>query len=286
VAGAARRHVLPERRSQARVRVFREAAPRPAIHPPLTPATYTTLLAAVAMWSLPAGRRGRRPPWEVANRRLGPGRSSVGLPPAWSAGTCSTIRCSRAQDHRPLGQTRPHAPGTALTAQTSSCRGMRRHASSPQSVDDPLAADRRSPYSSKQLTAQGGHPIARSHSGSSRRPTWAKRKPSARALEDARLTERIREIHRENRRVYGSPRIHAELRMADGVRVARKRVERLMRQAGISGMVARKRGRTTIRVPGVRASPDHPVSTEPGALHCGCERAVECSNVPWSGPTR
>ena len=35
--------------------------------------------------------------------------------------------------------------------------------------------------------------------------------------------------------------------MADGVRVARKRVERLMREAGISGMVARKRGRTTIR---------------------------------------
>jgi putative transposase len=33
--------------------------------------------------------------------------------------------------------------------------------------------------------------------------------------------------------------------MADGERVARKRVERLMRQAGISGLLARKRGRTT-----------------------------------------
>jgi putative transposase len=85
---------------------------------------------------------------------------------------------------------------------------------------------------------------------------WAKRKPSARALEDERLTERIAEIHRENRKVYGSPRIHAELRMADGVRVARKRVERLMRQADITGMVARKRGRTTIRVPGVRVCED------------------------------
>ena len=48
------------------------------------------------------------------------------------------------------------------------------------------------------------------------------------------LTGRIREIHRENRKVYGSPRIHAELRMGDGVMVARKRVQRLMRQAGIS----------------------------------------------------
>ena len=85
---------------------------------------------------------------------------------------------------------------------------------------------------------------------------WPRRPPSARALEDERLTERIREIHRANRRVYGSPRIHAELRMADGVRVGRKRVERLMRQAGITGMVASKRGRTTIRVPGVRVCED------------------------------
>ena len=44
--------------------------------------------------------------------------------------------------------------------------------------------------------------------------------------------------------------------MADGVRVGRKRVERLMRQAGITGMVGRKRGRTTIRVPGVRVCED------------------------------
>ena len=85
---------------------------------------------------------------------------------------------------------------------------------------------------------------------------WARRAPSSRALEDARLTERIREIHRLNRKVYGSPRIHAELRLADGLSIGRKRVERLMRQAGITGMVARKRGRTTIRVPGVRVCED------------------------------
>jgi len=81
---------------------------------------------------------------------------------------------------------------------------------------------------------------------------WARREPSLRAREDARLTERIREIHRENRKVYGSPRIHAELPMTDGTRVARRRVERLMRPAGISGLVRRRRGRTTISVPGVR----------------------------------
>ena len=59
-----------------------------------------------------------------------------------------------------------------------------------------------------------------------------------------------------NRGVYGSPRIHAELAMAHGIRVGRKRVERLMREAKISGMVRRKRGRTTISVPGVRVADD------------------------------
>jgi putative transposase len=85
---------------------------------------------------------------------------------------------------------------------------------------------------------------------------WERRPPSQRSLEDAFLTERIREIHRANRGVYGAPRIHAELRMAQGIGVSRKRVERLMREAGISGLAPRKRGRTTIRVPGVRVADD------------------------------
>src|SRR4051794_13887578 len=85
---------------------------------------------------------------------------------------------------------------------------------------------------------------------------WQTREPSARQVEDERLLERIRAIHAENRCVYGSPRIHAELALADGERVGRKRVERLMRQAGISGLIARKRGKTTVRVPGVRVCED------------------------------
>jgi putative transposase len=85
---------------------------------------------------------------------------------------------------------------------------------------------------------------------------WERRKPSARTREDERLTERIAVIHTANRKVYGSPRIHAELRLADGERVGRKRIERLMRKAGLSGLVARKRGRTTVRVPGVRVCDD------------------------------
>jgi putative transposase len=85
---------------------------------------------------------------------------------------------------------------------------------------------------------------------------WATGAPSDRALTDAWLLEKIKEIWEENRKVYGAPRIHAELRMAHGINVSRKRVERLMRQAGISGLQVRKRGRTTIRVPGVRVADD------------------------------
>ncbi len=85
---------------------------------------------------------------------------------------------------------------------------------------------------------------------------WERRPPSDRALTDAWLTEKIKQIHEASRRVYGAPRIHAELRMGHGIRVGRKRVERLMRAADISGLAPRKRGRTTIRVAGVRVADD------------------------------
>jgi putative transposase len=85
---------------------------------------------------------------------------------------------------------------------------------------------------------------------------WERRPPSDRSLQDAWLLEQIKQIHETNRRVYGAPRIHAELRLGRGIRVGRKRVERLMKSAGVSGLVAKKYGRTTIRVPGVRVADD------------------------------
>jgi putative transposase len=85
---------------------------------------------------------------------------------------------------------------------------------------------------------------------------WAAREPSPRAAADAGLTGRIAEIHKDSLKTYGSPRVHAELRLEDGVRVGRKRVERLMRAAGLSGQIRRRRGKTTIRVQGVRTAPD------------------------------
>jgi putative transposase len=85
---------------------------------------------------------------------------------------------------------------------------------------------------------------------------WERRAPSDRALSDAWLTEKIRQIHAASDGTYGARRVHAELRLEHGVRVGRKRVERLMKAAGISGVVARKRRRTTVRLPGVRIAPD------------------------------
>ncbi len=84
---------------------------------------------------------------------------------------------------------------------------------------------------------------------------WERRGPSDRVLSDACLIERIREIHRKSRGTYGAPRVHAELRR-QGVRVGRKRVERLMRADGLSGLHSRRRRTTTIRVPGVRVASD------------------------------
>jgi putative transposase len=84
---------------------------------------------------------------------------------------------------------------------------------------------------------------------------WKDRPASARQRRDAELIERIGAIHVESKGTYGWPRIHAELRHR-GVRASRKRVARLMRQAGLSGMVRRRKGKTTIRVPGIATAPD------------------------------
>jgi putative transposase len=84
---------------------------------------------------------------------------------------------------------------------------------------------------------------------------WLKRPASQRQLADARLSEQITQIHRDSRGTYGAPRVHAELRFR-GIHVSRKRVERLMHKAGLSGLIRRKRGRTTIGVPGVRVAGD------------------------------
>ena len=65
---------------------------------------------------------------------------------------------------------------------------------------------------------------------------WRRRPKSERAQQDEELTRQIHHIYAQNRRVYGAPRIHAELH-AQEVRCSRKRVARLMRLAGLKGKV-------------------------------------------------
>jgi putative transposase len=77
---------------------------------------------------------------------------------------------------------------------------------------------------------------------------WRKRRPSARAVSDAALTERIRAAFEIGRGTYGSPRVHAELSAA-GHACGRKRVARLMRAAGLRGVSRRRFVVTTMRDP-------------------------------------
>lgn len=72
--------------------------------------------------------------------------------------------------------------------------------------------------------------------------------PSAREARDVELLAAIRRIHADSGGVYGSPRVHAQLRRA-GQAVSRARVERLMREAGITGVAPARKLRTTIPNP-------------------------------------
>ena len=65
----------------------------------------------------------------------------------------------------------------------------------------------------------------------------------------------IQAIHASSHGTYGAPRIHAELG-AQGVRVGRKRVARLMRSVALAGVSRRKRPHTTVRSRGTAKAPD------------------------------
>jgi hypothetical protein len=79
--------------------------------------------------------------------------------------------------------------------------------------------------------------------------------PSRRDRADAELTEQIRDVHKESKGRYGSPRVHAELRRR-GHRHSRKRVARLMRHAGIWGKTPKRWKKTTIPGPAAAARAD------------------------------
>jgi putative transposase len=84
---------------------------------------------------------------------------------------------------------------------------------------------------------------------------WRRRSPSARAMADAALSGRIRAIHEHSRGTYGAPRVRVEL-AAEGQAASRKRIARLMQDAGLAGISRRRRFVTTRRDRQARPAPD------------------------------
>lgn len=74
--------------------------------------------------------------------------------------------------------------------------------------------------------------------------SFLKRRVSQRALENKMLVELISNVWENSKRIYGSPRIHAELK-AMGLRINRKRVEKLMRENKLVAKTKRKFKATT-----------------------------------------
>jgi putative transposase len=85
---------------------------------------------------------------------------------------------------------------------------------------------------------------------------WRKRPPCQRRVVDVAYTAVIKRIHAESRGNYGAPRIHAELADDFNIRCGRKRVARLMRQAGLAGCHRRRKVWTTRRDPHQSPAPD------------------------------
>jgi putative transposase len=85
---------------------------------------------------------------------------------------------------------------------------------------------------------------------------WRDRPMSLHARKDVELAALVRAIHARSHRTYGARRVHAELRDAYDVRIGRKRVARLMSQAGLKGVQKRKFRCTTRSGDPERWAPD------------------------------
>lgn len=101
---------------------------------------------------------------------------------------------------------------------------------------------------------------------------WRKRPESKRRRQDRKLVVEIQAVHEENRRVYGSPRIHAELR-ARGHRAGHNRVARLMRENGIQARGKRRFSQTT--------DSHHRLPVAPNVL--GRDFVCDRPNQKWAG---
>ena len=94
----------------------------------------------------------------------------------------------------------------------------------------------------------------------------------------------IEKIWADSGRSYGSPRVHAR-QARDGIRVGRKRVERIMADNGWQGAYLRRGWKITTQ-PGESRRPRYRIwwaATSPrsGPTSCGSPKSPMCA--PWSG---
>jgi putative transposase len=68
---------------------------------------------------------------------------------------------------------------------------------------------------------------------------WKERPEPSADVESVAMTGETAAAHKRSRGTYGSPRVHCDLR-ARGIRINRKRVERLMRERGLKGAQKRR----------------------------------------------
>ena len=84
---------------------------------------------------------------------------------------------------------------------------------------------------------------------------WCSRPESKHSRDDRRLEVQVRAAYEAGRRYYGSPRVHGELQ-AQGVRVGRNRVIRLMHDQGLRARLKRRFKCTTKSDPAQPAAPN------------------------------
>ena len=100
---------------------------------------------------------------------------------------------------------------------------------------------------------------------------WATRKPGARALTNAKLTEQLRHLFVQRHHTYGSVRLTDDLH-ALGEKISKNRLARLMRAAGLKVVAAKRFTVTT--------DSKHAFSVSENVLNR--EFSVETPNAKWS----
>jgi putative transposase len=73
---------------------------------------------------------------------------------------------------------------------------------------------------------------------------WRNRQPSRRRIDNQELLGHIRQVHTRSRKLYGSPRITAELN-EQGFKCGKNRVARIMKDHSICAEVKKRRFRRT-----------------------------------------